>query len=79
MFTKIRLWLARAWQFLVNPEVPLKADFPWSFGTMAKQYGVSMFLFAVGALVPFGALMAGIYFIEKTDQKIMAITLTTRL
>jgi hypothetical protein len=44
--------LQRAWEALVNPKIRLKADFPWGFGTMAKQYVIASLLYIVGSIVP---------------------------
>lgn len=44
--------LQRAWEALVNPKVRLKADFPWGFGTMAKQYLIASLLYILGSIVP---------------------------
>jgi len=44
--------LQRAWQALAHPKIRLQADFPWNFGTMAKQYAVATFLYLIGSLFP---------------------------
>jgi membrane protease YdiL (CAAX protease family) len=50
--------LTRFIDAVLHPEIRLKADFPWSFGKMAKTYVVASVFYLVGSLLPVFAFTA---------------------
>lgn len=61
----------RVWNSIVNPEVRLKADFPWGFGTMAKQYLIASLLYIVGSLIPLALLTGVLAVLAATNPEML--------